>query len=136
MGLYAHNHGLLANMGNFNRVFDRQLLEQVAYTQLLDQAGYAVHPIGEWHLPARDNPGHWCFRTFADDDEHARASRVQGLDVDRALEVPRLEWGGDAPFCGRSPLAADMQNTWTADMVIQRLKEHWDAACRARGPWP
>ena len=47
-GLYAHNHGLLANMGNFNGVFDKQLLEQVAYTQLLNQAGYAVHHIGKW----------------------------------------------------------------------------------------
>ena len=47
-GLYAHNHGLLTNMGNFNGVFNRQLLEQVAYTQLLNQAGYAVHHIGKW----------------------------------------------------------------------------------------
>ena len=75
-GLYADNHGLLANTGNFNGVFDRQLLEQVAYTQLFNQAGYAVHHIDKWHLPARDNPGHWGFRTFADDDEHARAKRV------------------------------------------------------------
>ena len=66
------------------------------------------------------------FRAFADDDEHARATRVQGL-----------EWGGDAPYCGRSPLAAaDMQDARTADMTIWRLKEHRDAACRARGPWP
>ena len=127
-GLYPHNHGLLANMGNFNGVFDRQLLDRVGYTQLLARAGYAVHHIGKWHLPARDNPDHWGFRTFADDDEHARAKRAQGLDVDRALEVQRLEWGGDAPFCGRSPLAAaDMQEAWTADMVIRRLEEHRDA---------
>ncbi len=127
-GLYAHNHGLLANMGNFNGVFDRQLLDRVGYTQLLARAGYAVHHIGKWHLPARDNPGHWGFRTFADDDEHARVKRVQGLEVDRALEVQRLEWGGDAPFCGRSPLAAaDMQEAWTADMTIRRLEEHQTA---------
>ena len=124
-GLYAHNHGLLTNMGNFNGVFDRQLLERVAYTQLLDQAGYAVHHIGKWHLPARDNPGHWGFRTFADDGEYERAKRAEGLEVDRSLEVQRLEWGGDAPFCGRSPLAAeDMQEAWTADIAIQQLEEH------------
>ncbi len=93
-GLYAHNHGLLANMGNFNGVFDRQLLDRTSYTQLLARAGYAVHHIGKWHLPARDNPGHWGFRTFADDDEYARVKRTQGLEVDRSLEVQRLEWGG------------------------------------------
>ncbi len=30
-GLYPHNHGLLANMGNFNRVFDEQLIGKKGY---------------------------------------------------------------------------------------------------------
>jgi arylsulfatase A-like enzyme len=66
-------------LANFNGVFDRQLLDKIGYTQQLVRAGYAVHHIGKWHLPARNNPGHWGFRTFVDDDEHVRVKLDQGL---------------------------------------------------------
>ena len=92
-GLYAHNHGLLANMGNFNGVFDRQLLDHVGYPQLLGRNDYDVHHVGKWHLPADDNPIHWGFRSFASDSHYAAEKRNLGLEADRAKEVQRLEWG-------------------------------------------
>lgn len=123
-GLYAHNHGLLANMGNFNGVFDRQLLDHVGYPQLLGRNDYDVHHVGKWHLPADDNPIHWGFRSFASDSHYAAEKRNLGLEADRAKEVQRLEWGGSAPFCGRSQLPAEqLQEAWAADRTIALLEE-------------
>lgn len=128
-GLYAHNHGLLANMGNFNGVFDRQLLERTAYTQLLRRQGYDVHHVGKWHLPAADNPGHWGFSSFADDAHYIREKTAEGLACERALEVQRLEWGGKAPFCGRAQLdAAQLQEAWAADRTLALLQAQSDRA--------
>lgn len=122
-GLYAHNHGLLANMGNFNGVFDRQLLDHAGYTQLLNRGGYDVHHVGKWHLPGEDDPDRWGFRSFAADSQYGREKRELGLDADRAREVQRLEWGGDAPFCGRSRLPAEqLQEAWAADRTISLLE--------------
>ncbi len=115
-GLYAHNHGLLANMGNFNGVFDRQLLECTGYSQLLHRRGYDVHHVGKWHLPGARQPAHWGFRSFADDATYHREKSKLGLQPDRAREVQRLEWGGNAPFCGRAQLLGKhMQEAWVAD---------------------
>jgi len=123
-GLYAHNHGLLANMGNFNGVFDRQLLDCTGYSQLLQQRGYDVHHVGKWHLPGARQPGHWGFRSFAADADYNREKSNLGLKPDRTREVQRLEWGGHAPFCGRASLpGAHLQETWAADKTNALLAE-------------
>ncbi len=123
-GLYAHNHGLLANMGNFNGVFDRQLLDCTGYSQLLHQRGYEVHHVGKWHLPGARHPEHWSFRSFADDADYDREKSDLGLQPDRAREVQRLEWGGNAPFCGRARLpGAHLQEAWAADKTNALLAE-------------
>ncbi len=123
-GLYAHNHGLLANMGNFNGVFDRQLLDCTGYSQLLHQRGYDVHHVGKWHLPGARHPAHWGFRSFADDADYDREKSALDLQPGRAREVQRLEWGGNAPFCGRARLPGEhLQEAWAADKTNALLAE-------------
>jgi choline-sulfatase len=124
-GLYPHNHGQLANMGNFNGVFDRQIMDKVGYPTLLSEAGYAVSYVGKWHLPKEGDATSWSFDQWWTDRHYLEDVADLGLNGDHSIEVQRLEWGGDAPFCGRSLLAAEhLQEYWTAERSIELLQRY------------
>lgn len=118
-GRYPHNHLQLSNMGNFNGVFDRQLIGQPTLFSGLGAAGYRIGYTGKWHLPREGDTALWRI-----DRWHPRAEwlrTVPGYDFARA-EVQRLEWGAAAPFAGRSTLPAGrMQEAWTADRAIEMI---------------
>ena len=123
-GLYPHNHGQLANTGNFNSVFDTQVLNKPGYPELARNAGYSVHYTGKWHLPREGNKEFWHFDTWHTSREYDQALSKRGLESNREVEVQRLEWGPSAPFCGRSMLeAGDLQEAWVADKTIEMLEE-------------
>ncbi len=124
-GLYPHNHGQLANTGNFNCVFDKVILDKVGYPELLSQAGYSVNYVGKWHLPLEGDKDFWHFDEWHTSREYGHQLAARGLDGDRAAEVQRLEWGGKAAFCGRAQLSAeDLQEAWVADKTIDMLERH------------
>jgi arylsulfatase A-like enzyme len=113
----------LANIGNFNSVFDKVILDKVGYPELLGQAGYSVNYVGKWHLPLEGNKEFWHFDESHTEHDYIHMLVERGLNGDRAMEVQRLEWGGQAPFCGRSRLSAeDLQEAWVADKTIDLLE--------------
>ena len=125
-GLYPHNHGQLANMGNFNSVFDTQILGRPSYPSILSREGYRVGFVGKWHLPEEGNRSRWAFDRWHTDAAWHAWLRDQGIDFERGRDdVQRLEWGGDAPFCGRSVLPAEKtQEWWVADRTIDLLEAY------------
>jgi arylsulfatase A-like enzyme len=123
-GLYPHNHGQLANLGNFNGVFDLQVLRHASWPRLLSQAGYRCAYIGKWHLPKSGDPC-WGFETWRTSHDYLRELAGRGVDANYAQEVQRLEWGGDAPFCGRAMLPAeDKEEAWCADQAMEWLDRY------------
>jgi len=126
-GLYPHNHGQLANTGNFNSAFDKQILDKVGYPKLLTEVGYAVSYVGKWHLPREGDASFWSFDKWWTSRQYHEDIADLGLAGDRAVEVQRLEWGGNAPFCGRSILDAEhLQEYWTAERTIELLHYYAD----------
>jgi len=125
-GLYPHNHGQLSNMGNFNGVFDKQILDKTCYPELMTAAGYHVGYVGKWHLPEEGNKSTWGFDqwyTWRDYDERLKQ---HGIDYDMARdEVQPLEWGGEAPFYGKSALPAEHHHdAWVADRAIDMIHSY------------
>lgn len=122
-GLYAHNHGQLANMGNFNGVFADQVLSQTAYPKLLATAGYQTSCIGKWHLAREGDTEQWGFDNWRSFGDWNRMLQSEGLDYNIARdEVQRMEWGGTAPFYGRAKLPAEkMMEAWVADQAIDLI---------------
>ncbi len=125
-GLYSHNHGQLANTGNFNRVFDTQILDKTGYPQLLSKAGYRMAYSGKWHLPKEGDGEFWSFDRWHTTREWQRSLKAEGIDFDYGRdEVQRLEWGPEAPFCGRSSITAGkMQEAWVADRTIDMIRSY------------
>ena len=124
-GLFPHNNGQLANMGNFNGVFDTQMLDAIGYPRLLSEVNYSVNYVGKWHLPRPGDSAFWHFDDWLTEAQYASETAEAGFDADPAREVQRLEWGERAPFCGRAELPAErMQEAWCADKTIELLNKH------------
>lgn len=130
-GRYPHNHGQLSNMGNFNGAFDDRVLDHVeeTYPRLLQRAGYEVRYAGKWHLPEQGNEELWGIDEWHTNGDWQASLSEKGIDYRRGRDdVQRLEWGGDAPFCGPSTLSADdMQEAWVADRTIELIEERANA---------
>lgn len=127
-GLYPHNHGQLANTGNFNRVFDTQILSKKSYPHMLQECGYYTGIAGKWHLPLEKDCGHWGYDKWYGEWDYFDALREKGIEYERGKDgVQPIEWGGSATFCGPSPLSAqDSMETWVTDHVIDMIREAAD----------
>lgn len=125
-GLYPHNHGQLANMHNFNGVFDTQVLNKKAYPEYASSAGYRVGYAGKWHLPNEGNMGHWHIDDWHHDyhaflREHGYGDYEIGRD-----DVQRLEWGGNASFCGKTTLPTELHHdSWVSSNVIEMMNSFY-----------
>lgn len=78
-GLYPHMHGQLSNMGNFNGVFDRQVLRWKGYSHYLKMGGYQTGYIGKWHLPEEGNKEVWSFDAWDTDRDYDKYLKRKGL---------------------------------------------------------
>ena len=126
-GLYPHNHGQLANMGNFNGVFDRQVLDKPQINTYLKSQGYQVGMTGKWHLPEQGNCEKWCCDTWHTERQYHANLRKKGIDFEQGRSnVQRMEWTGNAVFCGVSALSLeDSFETWVADSTIEMIESFY-----------
>lgn len=127
-GLYPHLHGQLTNTGNFNGVFDRNILHCENYPTWLQKAGYRTGYVGKFHLPGEGDASMWGFTDWVCEEEHTSWLKAQGIAFDFGIsEVQPLEWGGAAPFCGPSALDAEHHHDhWVADQVIELINKKSD----------
>ena len=126
-GLYPHNHGQLANLGNFNGVFDEQILKHETFVSALKDAGYQTGYVGKWHLPEEENREVWGIDNWHSYREWEQSLKDGGYeDYDFARdEVQRLEWGHNAPFAGLNTLSAEkMREAWGADRTIDLIQRY------------
>lgn len=124
-GLYPHNHGQLANTGNFNGVFDKCLLGRETYFSHLKAAGYQTGYVGKWHLERDGDGDFWCIERWKTGSDFIEELQNQGIDYDFGLnEVQSLEWGEYAKFYGPSVLDAEQHHdAWVARNTIETVKE-------------
>jgi choline-sulfatase len=128
-GKYPHMHGQLTNLGNFNGVFDRQLLPQKGYSSFLKQHGYSVGYAGKWHLPAEGDRDHWGFDQWYTAKDYHDYLATLGIDYNMGRdEVTPIEFGGGATFHGRCKLTQEQhEDSWatarTCDMMTQFSRE-------------
>ncbi len=124
-GLYPHNHGQLANQGNFNGVFDHTLSGVPTYFSCLKEQGYQTGYVGKWHLDREGDGDFWKIDHWATDRNFHEDLQKDGLSYNVARdEVQPLEWGEDAPFYGPSVLDAEHHHDgWVANKTIDILDE-------------
>lgn len=124
-GLYPHNHGQLANTGNFNGVFDRCMRDRETYFSHLKAEGYQTGYIGKLHLEKDGDGSFWGIDYWHSSSDFHRELCEQGIDYDFGVhEVQPLEWGKDAPFCGSSVLdAGQHHDAWVANRTIDMLEQ-------------
>lgn len=122
-GLYPHNHGQLANTGNFNAVFDKNPLGTPTYFSLLRQRGYQTGYAGKWHLAGEGDNAAWGIDEWHTTADYNGWLADAGIDYEMGKsEVQPLEWGGHAPFCGPSVLAEDKHHDgWVARRAVDML---------------
>lgn len=128
-GLFPHNHGQLANMGdNFNGAFDKNILDKTSWIKILHDQGYNTGYIGKWHLPSEGNNDFWGIDRWHLYGDYYSELRKQGIENffdyhgDSSMES---EWGiTNSPSWGRSGLTYEqMQETWTANKTIETIKQ-------------
>lgn len=122
-GLLPHNHGQLANMDNFNGIFDQQVLGKKGYPEYLHDAGYQVGYTGKWHLPKEGDKQFWNIDQWHND--HQSVLKQAGVTYNMAVdEVQPLEWGAEAKFYGKSALPLELNyNTYVADRTIDMINQ-------------
>ncbi len=125
-GLYPHNHGQLSNIANFNCVFDKNVLDKQNLLKTLKSSGYNVGYAGKWHLPEEENTATWGIDTWYTLQTWINMLKQKGISYEHgADDVQRMEWTGDAKFCGSSTLCEqDMQETFVADATIEMIEKY------------
>ncbi len=124
-GLYPHHHGQLTNTGNFNGVFDKQVLEKKGFPQYLAEQGWNTGYIGKFHLREEGNQQQWHFNDWRKEEDFVRELKERGISYDFGInEVQPLEWGGEAPFWGPSVLSEkDHHDAWVADQALDMIDQ-------------
>jgi arylsulfatase A-like enzyme len=122
-GLYPHNHGMLANIADFNGVFGNSLLDKKGYPEYLSAADYHIGYTGKWHLSGQGNKSFWKMDQWH--SGYQKYLQDNGIQYDIATdEVQPLEWGGDAPFFGKSAVPAKHHHDgWVADRCIEMIHD-------------
>ena len=124
-GLYPHMHGQLANMGNFNNVFDSQVLSRKGYAEYLKEKDFNTGYAGKWHLPEEGNKDKWKFDQWYTSKDYHQFLLNQGIDYEMGRdEVAPIEFGENAPFFGPCTLNADQhEDAWTTEKTCEMMDE-------------
>ena len=123
-GNFPHEHGMLANQGNFNRLFERIDPALPTIASRLDDAGYRTAFTGKWHLgPDEEVAAEFGFaRTMAD---YRAWLRSEGSSWTISKESHRLEFGPDAEFCGTPPVDFDhFPDVWVGRQAEGFIRAH------------
>jgi len=123
-GMYPHIHGQLANMGNFNCVFDSQIMSRKGYAEYLQQQGYQTGYAGKWHLPAEGNKEQWHFDQWHTMEDYHDFLLERGIDYEMGRdEVAPIEFGANATFHGPCTLKAEEhEDYWTTERVCEMME--------------
>jgi choline-sulfatase len=125
-GLHAHNHGQLANLGNFNNVFDRNVLDKENIFKALKSIEYNIGYNGKWHLPNEKDSETWGIDKWNTTSDWLSKLRDEGTPYEHGKDdVQRLEWTGDAPFHGKASLKPEqMHEVYVADKTIEMMEQY------------
>jgi len=123
-GNFPHEHGMLANEGNFHPMFVRLNPELPTLFSRLREAGYRTAFTGKWHMGPNDEvaPKFDFARTMS--DCYAWIKK-EGYDWTWGTEAHRLEYGPDAEFCGTPAVDFDhFPDVWTGRQAERFIDEH------------